>query len=300
MKRAGDLIVRYGNSLLNNRRDALIYVSVFAMLPFTAWLAVALVAFITLRKGNEAGVNILLPAMVAHLVSLITIVPLGSAIINVLITFIPVFIAACVLRVSANWSQVFGVFLLQSFIGVVLLQCLAPDAVIAQYHHFQTFMSELPLVEQLVQARNYLASWDQLVLAHLLFGIQVLIAGFSAIMSLLFARFIQSKLFMPGEFKKELAAFRSGKLALLLLVMLLIASYFKILLAYSLLPMVIFYFLISGLNLSLIILAQKKKMGIIFFMVSLMVSPFTMFTMCSFFGIFNFRIYFLARAGKSI
>jgi hypothetical protein len=304
MKRAGDLIAKWGNRLLNSRRDALIYVSVFAMLPFTAWLAVALVGLITLRKGKEAGINILLPAMVAHLVSLMTIVPLETAIINVLITFVPVYIAASVLRAKANWSLVFGALMLQSLIGVILMQCFAPDAVVVQYVHFQSLITELPVADQLVQAREYLASLDQLLLAHAFFGIQVLIIAFSATISLLFARFIQSTLFMPGEFKKEIAAFRSGKGALLILTILLIAGYFKTTMAVDLLPIMLFYFFLSGLNLSFIILAQKKIIAIMLFIVSLIISPFTMCMICSFLGIvdslFNFRIYFLATARKSI
>lgn len=303
MKPAADLIVKYCNNLLNNRRDALIYVSIFAMLPFTAWLAVALVALITLRKGKEAGLGILLPAMVAYLVSLVTITSPATALVNVLITFIPAWIAAGVLRVRASWSWVFGSLMIQACIAILLMHFFAPDAVSAQYAHFQLLIADLPVAE-LVKIKAWLASWDQLQLAHAFFGVQVLVIGFSAAVSLLFARFIQSKLFMPGGFKKEIMAFRSGRAALLVLFLLLVAAWLQIVIAIDLLPFILFYFLLSGLNLLFAILAQKKLIAIILFIASLTVSPLTMFIVCGSFGIldsiFNFRTNFFATARKSI
>lgn len=304
MKSAADLIVRYSNKILNNRRDALIFVSLFAVLPFTAWLAVTLVALITLRKGKEAGLSILLPAMVAWLVSLVTIAPLETALLNVLITFIPAYIAAGILRIRASWSWVFGSLMTQAFLGVMLMNSFAPDAILAQYSHFLALLSDLPMADQWTTTKNWLASWDTLALAHAFFGIQVLVIGVSASISLLFARFIQSKLFMPGGFKKEMLAFRSGKAALAVLILLIMAAYAKILIAIDLLPFTIFYFLLSGLNLLFTVLAQKKWITMILFIVSATLSPLTMMMIASFFGIldsiFNFRTNFFATARKSM
>jgi hypothetical protein len=142
-------------------------------------------------------------------------------------------------------------------------------------------------------------------MAHLVLGIKSLLSLSSAIVSLLLARFIQSQLYYPGAFKKEMQGFRCGKLALALLVTLSAAAYSGVLLAIDILPFMFFYFLLSGLLLCMDLLSIKKNVSVIaFVIIALLVSLKQICFVGIFFGIldslFNIRMYFSRKLEKSI
>ena len=46
---------KQGKFLLENKQYAILYASLLAILPYTVWLSVAIIALITLRKGWRDG-----------------------------------------------------------------------------------------------------------------------------------------------------------------------------------------------------------------------------------------------------
>ncbi|WP_298622753.1 hypothetical protein [uncultured Legionella sp.] len=302
MMRAGNLIIRQCQALLENKQQAILVAIILSILPFASWLSVALVSLVTLRKGAKAGFEVMLPALVVHSVPLMMLVPLDSVLTNTLISYIPCYLAALTLRKTMSWQSVSGIFLIQAFIGFTILQLMAPDFVIDQYNQFKNILTQFQEYNQLIASST--GDMGSFVLSQLFFGLQILSVIISAMMSLLFARSIQSKLFMPEGFRKELLEFRGGRFAFLVLATVSIASYFGIPHAIFLLPLVLSYFLASGFSLAYFVFARKRqvKVVVLLLLLILLKPSFVLFAYIVFGALdslFNFRLYLPARVRES-
>ena len=301
--RAGNFIIKQSKALLENKQQAILFAVVFSILPFASWLSVSLVSLVTLRKGGKAGFDVLLPALVVHSVPLMMLVPWDSALINALMAYVPCFLAALTLRKTMSWQMVFGAFLIQALIGFMLIQIFAPGFVIEQFNQFKHILSQFQEYKQLVE--NSTDGLNSFVMAQLIFGIQILSVVVSAMISLMFARSIQSKLFLPGGFAKELLAFRCGKLLFLTLVCTSAGFYFDVPVAINLLPITLGYFLMSGFSLAYYILSGKRQVSvaILLFLLILLKPSFVLLAYIVFGAVdslFNFRLYLPTRVRESI
>ncbi|MBI2786099.1 MAG: hypothetical protein HYX60_07270, partial [Legionella longbeachae] len=265
----GNYITKQCKAILESKQQAIIYAVVFSILPFASWLSVALVTLVTLRKGAKPGFDVLLPALVIHSVPLMMLVPLSSALINTLIAYLPCYFAALILRKTESWQVVFGVFLIQAFFGCLIVQLIVPGFIVDQFGQIKAVLTQYhELVETSLNGIN------SLILAQLFFGIQILSVFVSALISLLFARSMQAKLFLPDGLRNELTAFRSGKVSFLILVGLCLAFYYEIPLAINIFPMMLSYFLISGFGLVYFIFSSKRKVKVfILLMLLILLKP---------------------------
>lgn len=292
MKPFGDFLINQSTKVLENKQHAVIAAAVLSVLPFASWLSVALVAFICLRKGAKTGLEIMVPAMVIHSVPLMMMVTVDAAIINTLIAFVPCYFSALVLRKTASWQWVGGVIFLQALIGSLLMQGLAPELIGAQFRQFSQALSQFQEYQQLlaVSGNNLTSS----LLAQLFFSMQLSSIVVSALISLIFARSIQAKLFVPGGLKRELFVFRCGKVALSILMVVALGSYYQISVAINVLPLVLGYFLVSGFSLSYFVLARKRRFRVAaLLMLLVLIKP--LFVLAAYIGLgsldslFNFR-----------
>ncbi|BCA95487.1 hypothetical protein TUM19329_18480 [Legionella antarctica] len=302
MIRAGNFIIKHSKTLLENKQHAILYAVILSVVPFASWLSVALVILVTLRKGAKSGFEVMLPALVVHSVPLMMLMPLDSALANTLIAYVPCYISALCLRKSMSWQIVFGVFLIQAFIGFLLIQLLAPDLIMAQFNQFKSVLIEYQEYQHLIDSST--DGLSSFVLAQLFFGVQILSVIVSAIISLMFARSIQSKLYMPGGFRDELLGFRSGRLSFLVLLGVSIGSYYEISYAINLLPLVLSYFLTSGFSLAYYILARKNQVRVVILLLLLVLfKPSFVLLAYIVFGsldsLFNFRLYLPTRVRES-
>ena len=298
-------IRKQGQCMLENKWHALLHAVILALLPFTAWLSVAIIALVTLRKGWRDGVWLLVPVtMITFALSLVSMTA-TIAFINALLTFMPCFLAACVLRSTANWRAVAGLFFLQVIVVALLLQILMPDFIMAQYLYFQSLLRETQAENALLMFINDKTVSNQVIFASYLLGLQAVGVILSACLSLIFARSVQSQLFYPGGLKWEMLAFRGDKIGLVLLVVLLVSALQHSTLAMILLPMLITYFLLAGLSLSFNVLAkQRPRFTGVLLISTLFLLPFIMLPVYVIFGsldsLFNFRLYLPSDAGKTI
>lgn len=302
MMHAGGLINKYSKALLENKQQAILFAVALSILPFASWLSVALVSLVTLRKGAKCGFEVMLPALVVHSVPLLFIVSVENAVINTIVAYLPCYFAALVLRKTSRWEEVCGVFLLQAFLGFLLIQLLAPDFTVSQFNQFKSILSQHQEYKELIDTD--IDGISSYVLAQLFFGLQILGVIVSALISLLFARSVQAKLFVPGGFGKELSAFRCGRVSLLILISTALATYYEISCGINLLPMMLTYFLVSGFSLAYYILAGKRQVRIAALLVLLiLLKPTLVLFAYIVFGIldsiFNFRLYLPARARES-
>ncbi len=244
----------------------------------------------------------MLPALVIHSVPLMMLVPIESALAHTLITYIPCYIAAITLRRTMNWPMVCGFLLLQAFLVASLFQMGYPEFITEQFAEFRGLLSQYNEYQPILNSSS--GSLSAFVWAQLLFGTQIASALIITIISLLFARVIQSKLFFPGGFRNELLAFRSGKMALLAFMGISLGAYYNLSLALNLLPLMVCYFLIAGFNLAYFIFARKRQrtVVILLFLLILLKPLFVLFAyviMGSLDSIFNFRLYLPARVRES-
>ena len=300
-----NLICKQGQLLLENERYAILHAVLLALLPYTAWLSVALVALMTLRKGWRKGVILLIPALCAYFALSCSSMTMNIALVNALLVFMPTYIGACVLRFSTSWRVVASAFFLQIMIAILLLQMYMPEFITAQYLYIQAALRELQSDSSLLALINSKSSQNQMILANYLLGIQAIGIVFSAGLSLLLARSIQSQLFCPGGFKQEMLAFRGDKIGFLLLVIVFVGASLQNALAMSLFPILLFYFMLAGLSLSFNVFAKHKPLSLILISIaSLILLPFVMVPVYIIFGsldsLFNFRLYLLSNAGKTI
>lgn len=302
MKRLGEFVNNQSKILLENKQHAILYAVALSMLPFASWLSVALVALVTLRRGAKAGFEVMIPALVIHSVPLMMVVPLDSVLVNTLITYIPCYMMALVLRNTRSWQAVFGMIFFQMLAGCLLVQILAPDFIVNQFNQFKAIFADYPEYQQLFAAST--EGMSSIVLTQLFFGIQLFTVVVSTILSLAFARSIQAKLFNPGGFREELVAFRCGKLAFIVLTTVLIASYYEIPLAINVLIITLTYFILSGFGLAYFVLAREQQLRVaVILMLLVLLKPalvlFAYLVFGSLDSLFNLRLYLPGKARKS-
>jgi hypothetical protein len=298
--RTSDFITRHCKVLLENRQRAIAYAVLFSVLPFASWLSIALVCLVTLRKGARSGFDVLLPALVIHSVPLMMLLPVSGALVNTAIAYLPCYFAALALRKTEKWQTAFSVFLIQALLGCLLIQQLAPDFILTQ---FEQFKSVLMQYKELVDSG--MDSLGSANLAQLLFGIQILSAIVSGTISLMFARSVQAKLFMPGGFKNEFLMFRSGRFSVLVLIGTSLGAYYEMPLAINILPIVLSYFLVTGFGLAYFIFSRKSQVRvfILLFLLILLKPTFVLFAyivLGATDSLFNFRSYLPERVRESI
>ncbi len=292
-----------GLRLLENSRYALMCAVFLATIPFTTWLSQAVIALVVLKKGWRDGLMLLMPVMTAFLACSLFSVSVFSAVVNTLLTFIPLFLAACILGMTASWRAVATGFFLFASLSAVLLQIFMPEFIMAQYRYVLSAMQEIQpgVLSKLV---NNTGSLNQHILANYLFGIQLAGLVFSTSISLTMARSVQSQLFYPGGYRKEMLSLRGSKAGLAMLVLMLIAAQQGKFLAMNMLPLLVMYFLAAGLSLGAHVLDGKKVRGaMLLLVIPLLFMPFVMLPFYVILGsldsVFNLRLYLPVTAGKT-
>lgn len=303
MMHFNELILNQSKKVLDNKTYAIVVATLLSIIPFASWLSVAIVVLVTLRKGSKAGFELLIPALVIHSVPLLMLVSVESALVNTLIAYVPCYFAALSLRRKANWQMVAMTFFVQALIAFVLINCLIPNFAVEQFTYFQSLLAHYDEYQQFIE--QSMQGINDSDLAQLFLGIQILSVVASAIISLLFARFVQSKLFVPGGFKTELVGFRGSRTAFLVLLTVLIGSYYELAFALNLVPLTLIYFLLAGFNLMYCIFARKwnSKIAVVLFLL-MMLKPMLLLFLFIIFGLldslFNFRLYLPGNARESI
>ena len=305
MARFGDFLGKQGRYLLENDHHALAYIAVLALIPFAAWLAAAIIALVTLRKGWFDGLKGLMVAIVVLLALSLMSISFSAAVVTVVMAFLPCYLTAGVLHLTASWRVAGSVIVLQALLVIALMHWFAPEFIMNQYQYIQAILKELAQEgtdSSVSSLLNNQSTLNQLVVANYLVGVQSVSIVLSAITSLLLARSIQSRLFYPEGFRQEMLAFRASGLGTIVLVIALIGAYQHNPLAVSCLPILVTYYVSAGLSLSFSILAKSKGIGtLVLLMLLLVLLPFVMLPIYTIFGaldsLFNFRLHLPFSAG---
>jgi hypothetical protein len=294
-----------GQYLLSNKRHAYLYALILAVLPYAAWLSLTVVALVTLRKGIFEGFLLLALSLAAYFLMSLSSSAALPALINAFLVFIPGYLAACTLYLTSSWRGVFGVLFFLFVVVVFALQTFLPDVIMAQYLYLQAALHEIYSDNAIVALFNNSSGLNRIMLANYLLGLQFIGLFFSVSVSLLLARYVQSNLYYPGGFMREVLNFRGNRLELVVLLVFLVLAKQHHLIAVTLLPVIMFYFVLAGLSLSLSVFGKQRPIrSMALIMVSLLLLPFVMLPVYTIFGsldsLFNFRLYLPSDAGKTI
>lgn len=298
------LFQRQAMRVLDNDRYALASAAILSVLPYMGWLALALIALVTLRKGWRIAGMLVLPVMVGHMLLALKSVPLSAAIFGAALNVVPCYLAAVVLGFTSSWRAAAAALLGLVMSGALFFQVISPDFIVSQYEHLQALMRSLAAGQV-----NVLDYWEShevppLVLANYFLGVQAASLAFSAMVPLFFARSIQSQLFYPGGFQQELLNFRGDKISLAVFVLLSAAAYSHLFLAINGLPLVLFYFVLAGLSLAACLLSRIRPLGVlVLLLVPTVLLPWVMLPLYVLLGafdsLFNVRLYLSLKAGKA-
>lgn len=292
-------LTKQAELLLSSKQRMLLCAALFAVLPYCAWLAMTVVALITLRKGEREGGQLLIFVMIVHVMVSVMTDPLSIVLINTVILFVPCFLAAYALRMSASWQVVASVLFLQTIISALLIQALIPGWVVEQYTVIQTILKS-------TQPDHVLSKWfsdssglSELVIANYVFGMQLMSAAISVLMALMMARSLQSRLYYPGGFVREMLTFRGNKLSFIVITILGVAAWHLNMVAMNVLPVLALFYMLAGLSLCAnLIVGKTSRLTLPLLVLPLLFVPFVMgpaYIIVGFFdSVFNIRLSFVS------
>ncbi len=305
MKQISSFWQRQGQYVLENRYNAIIIAAVLAIVPFVAWLSLAVVALVSLRKGSHEGAKVLLASLVASiLLYKFSGLPIDFLYETILL-FLTGFMAAQLLKITANWSIVIAVLVVVGLVGLAIIFTVYPDYVNRQFDTMLVLLKSYDLgnlVDQVVEGDT---NFSRFTLASYLLGFRVFSVIVSIIISLSFARFVQAKLFYPRGFTKEILAFRASYLLLIVSFLVSLALYQGKTSFISAVPMLVVYFMLGGLSVSIWYCLSKKNTSktVLIIVIPLMVLPYIMVPVYALLGAFdsvlNIRLYLQTKLEKS-
>lgn len=196
---------------------------VFAVSGLLGWLAIVLMALVTLHNGLQRGFLVLMWASLPLLVMIIS----GwhgltlQASYGLVIT-IAVWVMAAGLRRTQSWSLVLQLMAAVGIAAVLVLYLLLPQVLQELQNYLVQTLQRMDLNLEGADQQQSIALWSQAVMPYLVASV----LGFSCLW-LVLARWWQVALFSPGQLRAELQTIRLNRYAALVVVLLLVSVGFK-------------------------------------------------------------------------
>ena len=292
------LFKKQAEHALRSQSNALLYAGVLAVLPYCTWLAMAMIALVTLRKGERYGRTILAFVMLVHGSASLATMPLYPMLINTAILFIPVYLAACCLRATSSWQAVAAMLFLMVIVCSLVIQEMIPEWVMSQFAFVQSLIKAQQSDQVLNKWLSDSSELPVLILANFTLGLQFMSAVVSLCSALMTARSLQSQLYYPGGFTQELLSFRGNRLSCLVMVLLVTTAFQGNVVAINVLPVLVMFYLLAGLSLCANFFKGKKAAGLLLVLLILpmIVVPFLVLPFYILIGlldrVFNIRLAF--------
>ncbi|KTD63930.1 hypothetical protein [Legionella spiritensis] len=304
MARLGELIQKQGYYSLQNEKYACFLTAILAVFPLTAWLSLAVMALIVLRKSWAAGLKILITGMTVSICVAEIAGTMDVVLSGILLTYVTCYLASLLLRTTASWQIVVGGMVMLAATGVLLTHWLAPDYVIKQYNTLQAMLSAVDSNNPVVDMLAHQNAENKINLASSLLGIKAVSLIISVLFSLLLARAIQASLFNPGGFQREMLAFRASKIAVIALIVCVYGVHQGNAILLSCLPVFFVYLMLAGISLGLNLFVKKKRLVMMMMLLMpIILMPYVVLPVYVLFGsidsLFNLRSRLPVMAGES-
>ncbi|VEG89965.1 hypothetical protein [Legionella spiritensis] len=304
MARLGELIQKQGYYSLQNEKYACFLTAILAVFPLTAWLSLAVMALIVLRKSWAAGLKILITGMTVSICVAEIAGTMDVVLSGILLTYVTCYLASLLLRTTASWQIVVGGMVMLAATGVLLTHWLAPDYVIKQYNTLQAMLSAVDSNNPVVDMLAHQNAENKINLASSLLGIKAVSLIISVLFSLLLARAIQASLFNPGGFQREMLAFRASKIAVIALIVCVYGTHQGNAILLSCLPVFFVYLMLAGISLGLNLFVKKKRLVMMMMLLMpIILMPYVVLPVYVLFGsidsLFNLRSRLPVMAGES-
>lgn len=224
----------------------------FALLPFLSWLALVIVALITLRKGWRQGLMVLLWAC---LPSIAMAIAGWHEAIPQLIYFAG---SALIVWVMANlvwrtsWSTMLQIMMGVGLVAVVVLYRWYPAMVVQLQDYMNNALAELNL--SMPDQQMLISAWSQS-------AVRLMVASMTAFSCLwvVCGRWWQAALFNPGRLQKELHHIRMNRwVSLAVVVLIAVLAVVSKPWLMNVLPVILVPFSIAGLSLVHSFVVAKK------------------------------------------
>ena len=291
----GNFLQKQGHQLLTNQYYAYFLVIALAFLPFFSWLSLSVIALVTLRKGSNEGFKILVAGVSAAVLAagLHSLLPYEG--VAILATFSLGFGAAVVLRNVPDWKVLVSVVIGIVLLMIALIHMFLPGQITEQFQVMLALFRTVAKGESMVRMLDTQTDANQQLLANYLLGVQVCSIVITALVSLALARQIQSALFYPGGFRKELLAFRATRFGAVMLFVTAYGAWQHYPIAVSCLPILVVYLMSAGMILFFNVISRKRDLlTIALLFVPLVLAPYVMLPVYVLFGsldsLFNFRL----------
>lgn len=188
--------------VVESNKQALFWCSLFAFVPLMGWLASALMALVTLRKGYKPGILLLISiTLVDFLYSRFFLgeIDFRFILLDTVGNNLPTLLAALYLRRTHNWNRLIEYSTYIIMIFVLILHFAFPQ-ITSWWIHQLSSLSER--ISDLTHGRMTAALIQQA--AYYATGLQASLAFASFLFNLLIAYFLQNQLVNAAALKNEL------------------------------------------------------------------------------------------------
>ncbi len=253
--------------VIEQPKQALFWSALLGALPFLHWFGVLLMLLITLRKGVREG--LILAVVVALLSSIVLRFFVGFSFTEALLQMLNplgLCLLAWLLRETSSWENV--------LLGLVIIGVGMVGFLYMFYSStIQAWASVLVSnLQQLAHEQSSLFNdfgaqdWQKAteILRHFVVGLRVMLTLASAMLTLMATRYLQAALYNPGGLKVELYQLRLRfAWGMIVLAFIAIAVMLKKPFWLSILPVLLFPFICTGLSLLHYFTARSKYQWLI-------------------------------------
>jgi hypothetical protein len=249
-----------GKFLLAKEQNAIVVAFIAALLPMfyipTGFIAVIIVALVTLQRGAKAGFWVL-SWVALPTIAMLALRRLG--LFDLLIArCVLIWFFAAMIHHYRTWNALLSAVTFTGVIAVVALHFFVPTLeqwwTVQLTAYMQHFLSESRWHFQVTPA-EFAAS-----LAPMATGLIVFFIACTLFIEVLIARYWQTLIFRPGTFGEEFTQIRAGRLVAMLPLVVVLLILAKVNLAIDMAPLAIFPLFIAGLSLFHYWARQKKQL----------------------------------------
>lgn len=268
---------KQGQYLLQKERYAFFLTALLVFIPFSAWLSVAVMGLITLRRGSYEGLKLVFAGLLATIVASWVFLTAPYASSSLMLSFLACYGAAVALRATTSWNAVVLMLVLIAMLIMAVIHWFSPAYVLEQFDILLSILRKLNQDSPVVQFLGEQLGANRVTWANYTLGIRAFSVVCSVLTSLMLARYVQSLLFYPGGLRNELLAFRASLPGVLLFVLVAIGSWKDSALAISCLPMLIAYLTAAGMSLLFYVMSKKNGLlTMLLLFVPLIIVPYIM------------------------